>query len=562
MSEPIYDCSKDFIQEFFYFICERHQYTWFAHNAQYDLRYIIELLEEHMENMRIFLRTDSDAFMITLELPEYSNGVRLVIRDSYALFPETLRKFGLVFVPELPKGEIDVAHFNPLDVSHVNYAKRDTELLLKCLQRFYRLVFEQFGCYPAATAASTALRAWQRTLAKSEQYYNTTNYEDFIRSAYYGGLVFLTDTRTHEGAKSYDINSSYPFQMSSHSFPIGNPVNTKRLRLDRPSIYRITVRAPEGVVVPILPVRDRNGICWPSGLFETTVTNVELSFALDRGYRLFTIHEAIYWEETCSPFRDFIEKCKAIRKAYKGTALETVAKLLQNSLYGKFGTKRLRRKILSHFTDDEVFMGEMWGDYLAVDEIDDEMLCLPQWAVFITAHARIHLLGAVYALGVENVLYGDTDSITAKAGYDLPVDLVGSDYGQWKVDKQWATFRARAPKVYAGHTEDGTIRGAIKGVPKSKWVSSQALEAVIAGERKVITYDTLDSFVLFLKGVRRPAYEAHREISDIGNSRTWEVLPDGRVRPRDYADIRKRVSAPQAGQGEADTTASLFGRVA
>lgn len=547
MPEPIYLHKGDFIQELFYFMCEHHEYTWFAHNAQYDLRYLIDRLETRMDDLGIYLRTDNDVFMITLSLPEYGEDAKLVLRDSLALFPLSLRQFGSVFVPELPKGEIDVSHFNPTNQEHIDYCKRDTLLLLLCLRRLHDLVEHHFDIVPATTTASTALRGWQRTLGKTERYYDALKYEPFIRSSYYGGLVFLTDTNIHHNATSYDVNSSYPYQMETYNFPIGNPINTKLLQSGKHGIYRVTVRAPDDIIVPILPARHKGGIVWCKGQFETTVTSIELEFALQNGYRLFQIHGGIYWEETASPFRDFILKCKELRVQHKGSALETVAKLMQNSLYGKFGARRQRRKILAHYTDEETFAGEMWGDYLMMLEEDGEMMTLPQWATFITAHARLHLLRAIYAIGPSNVLYGDTDSITIKQGHTLPPDEIGTAYGQWKPDKKWQTFRARAPKVYAGYLDNGIIKGAIKGIPKSKWQLSGMLEAVYAGEQATVKYETLDSFVLYLKGVRKPSYEAKRSLSDIANSKSWKAFPDGRVRPRDFAslDSEERLRAPQ-----------------
>ncbi len=537
MPEPIFLSSGDFIQELFYIMCENHQYTWFAHNAQYDFRYLIDRLETRMSDLAIYLRSDNDVFMLTLNLPEHGEKAQLVLRDSLALFPTSLRQFGSVFAPELPKADIDVARFDPANPAHIEYCKRDSLLLLLCLTRLYDLVENHFDIVPASTTASTALRAWQRTLGKTERYYDALKHEPFIRASYYGGLVFLTDTNIHENATTYDVNSSYPYQMETYEFPNGNPINTRYLQAGKLGIYRVTVGAPEGVIVPILPVRHANSIRWCGGQFETTVTSIDLEFALQNGYRLYQVHEGLFWNETVSPFRQLISKCKELRFAHKGTPLETVAKLMQNSLYGKFGARRQRRKILAHYTDEETFAGEMWGDYLMMREEDDDMMALPQWATFITAYARRHLLRAVYSIGTEHVLYGDTDSVTVKSGHSMAPELIGPAYGQWKVDKNWKTYRARAPKVYAGHLESGKLAGAIKGIPKSKWQQSGMLEAVFAGERASLQYATLDSFVIYLKGIRKPGYETKRSLSDIANSKSWRVLPDGRVRPRDYATL-------------------------
>lgn len=547
-----YIAGGDVLQKLFLVMCENHDYTWFAHNAQYDLRGFTSRLIERKNDLQIYLKTDSDAFMVTLELPEYGDRARLCIRDSMALFPASLAKFADVMCPEFPKFKLDFdkVQFDPINREHIEYALRDTDALLFAITRFADLIFDTFGIHIRTTTASTALAAWERTLEKDEYYRNPNSAENFVRSGYYGGLVFLTDTRHYSGPKTYDINSSYPYQMLTYDVPIGNPTRTKFIKSGYLGIYRVTIKSPDDLVVPIIPVRDHIGVVWPTGIFETTLTSIELNFALEHGYRILQVHEGMFWEKSGRPFERFISKCRKLRIEHKGTALETVAKLMQNSLYGKFATKRKRRKIYSYSPDDAVFGCDMWGEFYIRDEIDDEMMCLPQWSVFITAYARRHLLEAVYAIGPENVLYGDTDSITLKPGYELPDNMVGKEYGKFKLEKEWQSFRARSPKVYAGLLPTGNVvelKGAIKGVPRSKWKSSGALQAVYDGSNETVKYETLNSFLRVLRGDKAESYEAKRSISDLERSRNWKPQCDGTVRPRSFEEIQnrsKRLRAP------------------
>lgn len=555
----------DCAQELFLIMCENNEYEWFAHNAQYDLRYLIELLKHDMDNLQIYLRTDTDVFMIVLKLPEYGEDKTLVIKDSFALYPESLKAFSNQFCPEMPKLELDLENvrFDPKNKQHRDYALRDAEALLLSIIRFDDLIFKTFDVHIKATAASTAVAAWQRTLKKGEYYARPSGYDDFIRSAYYGGLVFITDTNPVENANTYDLNSSYPYNLMVNDFPIGNPIRTSYFRPSFPGVYAVTVKAPDGVIVPILPKRDDKGIVWPSGIFDTTCTSVDLQFALDHGYRLLSVNEGLFWEKTCSPFRAFVEKCRSIRFAHKGTALEKVAKLMQNSLYGKFGTKKIRKKIYASLPEDEQLGCEVWGDFFIRDELDETMLSLPQWAAFCTAYARRLLLSHVYEHGPINAVYGDTDSITFRSNCKPET---GPDYGQLKLEKTWTIFRARAPKVYAGIRQDtGEIAGAIKGIPRKKWESSGALNMVYSGSGGVINYQTLPKFIRILKGEKGNLYDASRSISHLSKSRSWKLQGDGTVRPRSWAEIekatpvRQRDSAPAFDEFGVDEITSLFG---
>ena len=529
------------IQHIFDVMAENWSFTWFAHNAQYEFRYFIDLLLDHRDHVKFFLRTDSDVFMLVIDLPDYGEKVSITLRDSFAIWDLSLKQITATFCPDLPKMELDLESviFNPNDAYHIEYAKRDSHALLLSLVRFNDLVRETFDVNIHATRAGTALAAWQRTLKRGERYYNNKEDEDFIRTAYYGGLVFLTSTLLHADPKTYDINSSYPYQMLSHLMPMGKSVRIKRISRIKMGIYRVTVMAPDNLIVPILPKRDKKGIVWPRGTFETTVTNREIEFALKQGYRLLEVHEGRIWNEECQPFLEFISKCVAIRQSQEsGSTLDWTAKYMQNSLYGKFGAKRRRRKIYASVSEDQMEGVSFWGDFFIKEEYADDMQCLPQWSVFITAHARLHLLRTIYAVGPANVLYGDTDSITVKSGVQIDT---GKHYGQWKLEKTWQDFKAHGPKVYAGHLMDGAIKGAAKGIPRRTWERSGIFDAILNCEDdKVVRYQTLEKFVVALKTRYIGERDATRSLSSLGHSRSWHELSDGSVRPRYWHEIEAR----------------------
>jgi hypothetical protein len=543
--EPGYICKGDIVQKMFSIMCNNSEYQWFAHNMQYEARYFIERLEELKDRVNFYLRTDSDVFMITLDLPEVTDakgksGI-LYIRDSMALWGESLAKFADQFCPELPKLHIDfeTTTFDPFNPDHEAYSKRDSLSLLLCLTRLNDLLFQNFDVNIRSTIASTALAAWQRTLRSTDKFYNPKATEDFIRTGYYGGLVFLTDTCKYREAKTYDRNSSYPAEMMEGEFPLGAPVRCNKISDEYLGLYTVTVTAPPGIIVPILPKRDDKGIIWPSGTFETTVTSDELNFARLHGYIVNKVREGLIWYETCSPFNVFIMKCRTIRFDWPGTALERIAKLMQNSVYGKYGSKRLRRKIYGSLPEGEELGCEPWGEFLIKEEYSDDMQCMPQWAVFITARARLALLGKIYEVGAVNVLYGDTDSITVKPGYSIDT---GKEYGQWKLEKVWSEFRARGPKIYAGRkADDLDITGAAKGIPRRHWKTSGIFDAILEGtDNAVVQYKTLEKFVVGLKTGYIGQRDAHRNLSSLANSRSWKLQGDGTVRPRSWEEIELR----------------------
>jgi hypothetical protein len=555
---------RNIIGDMFTVMCDFPDHIWFAHNAQYDWRYFLRYFRDQKFRVNFSLRNDSSIFALRVFIdrdcdPSQSRTLRM--RDSYAIWPHTLRQLADAFCPEFPKGEIDFERetFDPNKRAHVDYAKRDVEILVRGLRRYDDIIKEKYDVHLSGTVASTAMRAWQRLLDKQDYFHNPKRHEDFIRSGYFGGLVFLTRNDKIGRAYTYDINSSYPYQMRKHGVPYGSICSTRFFRTDLPGLYDVTIGTPDDLRVPIIPKRNVRGkfsqVLWPRGVFRTTVTSIELEFALKHGYRLFEVHKGICWEKIIFPFDDFVTHAEIIRKSFKGRTEETVAKLIQNSLYGKFGTRRERLNMFSLREIDQDDNGEYlldgyqpWddeGEYYIKREYNEDMLCLPQWSVWITANARVHLLREVYeTLGVDNVIYGDTDSITTTSQMKT-----GNDYGDFKLEKTWQKFRAIAPKVYAGQLDgdhgrldpvtglwrglgpDGTWKGAAKGIPSRK-AGNELFREIYEKEIISVEISTLPSLLVTMKGGNEGLKQMTRRSTDIENSANWECWEDNSVRPK------------------------------
>jgi len=493
----------------------------FAHNAQYDWRYLAdEIIERYEQTTQFLMRSDSDVFIIKTHLFE--------LVDSYAIFPFSLKKFSAEFDPKYGKLEIDdITKFDVTNPEHIAYAKRDALTLVRSLKNYDRAIYQIFGVHIGYTVASTAVKAWRSTI--DNNYFKPDRIDDFVRTAYFGGLVALSSNKTFENVYTYDINSSYPYTMREFGVPYGTYAQAFHLVPDYPGIYRVRVQTPEDLVFPILPKRIKKGksdyIVWAQGEFETTVTNIELEFAIKHGYKILEIFEGLIWKEVIYPFGEFVDICEKTRWKHKGTPFELVAKLMQNSVYGKFGSRKDRTELFIPQSDAEHEGAFPWGSSEKLwirDQHMEDIQSLPQWAVFITARARLNLLEVIYELGVENVIYCDTDSITTTEIMDKK--HIGNAYGKFKLEKKWKTFRAIAPKVYVGELESGVMLGAVKGIPKKKLTAADYIELMREGN---ITADLsiLPSFKSFMKG-NRETKQMRRKSTDIKNSATWQLVGD------------------------------------
>ena len=161
LGHVIFDDGENKIKNFVEYICNFPQpFVWYAHHSQYDWRYLMDYLADSGYKLDIGMRTDNDIYQICILL----DGKRVVMRDFAALFEKSLAEFAELFCPEYPKLEIDIEKFNSKNPGHVAYAKRDVEILLRGIPKFFALLHTNFGIEAGNTAAGTAVKAWQNTL--------------------------------------------------------------------------------------------------------------------------------------------------------------------------------------------------------------------------------------------------------------------------------------------------------------------------------------------------------------------------------------------------------------
>jgi hypothetical protein len=174
----------------------------------------------------------------------------------------------------------------------------------------------------------------------------------------------------------------------------------------------------------------------------------------------------------------------------KGHPMNLIAKLLMNSLYGKFGMRMETTVVEMHdtSTDDRLqffkerldALGESITDYIKIDKtyviVRDSKLAMKYddeldmyhgvdvniaVASAITAGARVHM--SIFKKNPDfNLYYSDTDSAVVDA--QLPIELVGSALGQMKLEYTINKAIFLAPKVYGLVDVDGNEIIKVKGI--------------------------------------------------------------------------------------------------
>lgn len=345
--------------------------------------------------------------------------------DSSALFPFSLRKLTSDFNVTHKKKEFDYDKIKP-DMSAKDYSKL-LEYLSSDLKGLYEAL-EKFWSWPliaksgkAKTLASQSVRVLQTTL----QHSISPVYPDVdrhIRQAYLGGRVeIFRPYFKSKGEKlfNYDVNSLYPHVMRENSYPDNFEAEVYEYVPKMHGIYEVVVTVPRMWLPPIGIIRKGKYI-FPVGRFKAFVTSAEIKYARKLGCT-FEIKRGWVFSNGGKIFKKFVDMLYKIRmESERGSADNTISKLLLNSAYGKMGQRRDRERIV--FDDGSLGLrplGEIRDVCLQVagktyrlmlEPIELDSFSNVAIAAFVTANARIHMHKLMRECGRE-LYYTDTDSL-------------------------------------------------------------------------------------------------------------------------------------------------------
>jgi len=280
----------------------------------------------------------------------------------------------------------------------------------------------------------------------------------------------------------YDVNSLYPFVMAKFKMPVGKPIvfegDIRKVDGSALGIFFCKITCPNNLQHPILQrrIKTSQGIRTIAGLgsWESWITSEEMDNASKFGYTFEIIRGYQFEKENI--FKDYIETMYNLRLEFeKEHPMNYIAKLLMNSLYGKFGMKIEMTEIEIFDISTEEGQLEMkeyldiWNisiqDCVKIDNnkyllirntmyalnYDEELEMFHGLDVniaiasFITSYSRNHM--SYFKNNPNfNLYYSDTDSIVIDA--PLPDFMIGKSLGQVKLEHKINKAVFIAPKVY------------------------------------------------------------------------------------------------------------------
>jgi hypothetical protein len=381
------------------------------------------------------------------------------------------------------------------------------------------------NAHNSLTLPSLAARIYKTHYMPSDTIYQLHGIiEKNIRQSYTGGAVDLyvphnkignfIESNENEKIFQYDANSLYPCVMANKPMPVGKPIaflgDIRRVEPGAYGFFYCNITSPEFMQHPILQrrIKTESGLRTIAGLgnWEAWICSSEMDNAVKYGYK-FNIIKG-YKFETGDIFSEYITKMYELRLEYeKGSAMNLIAKLLMNSLYGKLGMKDeiTRMEILDNKTpEDKEFVSTKFDAFSThiIDHVDlgDFVILIINSntdiyynekddfyhgteiniaiASMITSEARIFM--TFFKNNPDFILYyTDTDSVFINK--PLPDYMIGNNLGQFKLENIIKKAIFIAPKVYGLVTVDDREIIKAKGLTKDilKTLTIYDLEALL-----------------------------------------------------------------------------------
>ncbi len=352
----------------------------------------------------------------------------------------------------------------------VTYNIRDSEISYKALKFMFE-GFYKLGASPKITVASTSISLFRNKYLKQNFYNHDEETLKELFKAYYGGRTETFIKGKIKDYNYYDVNSLYPTMMRK---PLPDPntirknsINNINYIMKYEGIAHVRIHCPYNIQYPLLPVRHNKKLIFPTGVFSGYYSNVELRRAIAEGYTILYIYRNIYFKKTVSPLKDFSNDLYNQRLKYKKekNPLELLVKLLLNSCYGKFSqqfTNRdniingcmLTNKIINNATSlDKIGNTDF---FRIVQDSKPPVFCFPEWSLYITAYARLHLYDLIKE---SKPAYVDTDSIVCKREMKT-----GDQLGELKLEMTIKEGFIVRPKFYIFKDHKNNEYCKLKGV--------------------------------------------------------------------------------------------------
>jgi len=474
------------IESFFDFLKDKNTVVYF-HNLKFDgefiLSYLLKNKYKHNDSKKPktfeTLITDTGLFYSITVYFEKKNKQykKVVFYDSYKKLPFKVSVISKAFELEDEKLEIDYQAYRPR--GHVLTEQERQYIVNDCRIVAQALKIQLSKGLTKMTNASDALNGYKEIISKSnfERWFPVLplHIDSDMRKAYKGGFTYLNpkykDKRVRGGV-TFDVNSLYPSVMYNCLLPWGYPIffEGQYVPDERYPLYIVHLTCRFRLKKDHIPtLQIKSGFRYVQTEYLTTnvsiengkenddpvelyLTNVDYELLKDH-YELYDVEYINGWKfkGVHGLFKEYIDYWGHIKETTTG-AMRQLAKLMLNSLYGKFATNPKTRKKIP-LIDSEGVVRYTLDKEEYKDPVYTVMGC------FITAYARDKTIRSAQSV-YDRFIYADTDSLHLE-GTEIPdiLDIHPTRLGAWKHEGTFCDSLFIRAKTYmeSYQKEDGSI---------------------------------------------------------------------------------------------------------
>lgn len=462
------------IESFFDWLKDKSTVCYF-HNLKFDGEFILSYLLRngfrHSDSREAgtfdTLITDNGVFYSITVIFERLNKKykKVVFYDSLKKLPLKVSQIAKAFMLADEKLTIDYHAYRPvgheLTEEEREYIVHDCRIVANALQI-------QFGKgLTKMTNASDAMAGFMEIITKKnfERWFPVLPVEldDGLRKAYKGGFTYLKpEHKERRGLRglTLDVNSLYPSVMYDRVLPYGYPMYFEG-EPEPNEIYPLFIVHIQCAFdlkpkhIPTIQLKN-NFRFMPTDYLHSSdgevvslfLTNVDLELFFDH-YDVSDMTFVCGWRfrGVKGVFKEYIDYWMKIKETSEG-AMRQLAKLMLNSLYGKFATNPHAFQKRPLLDEDEVVRYEIPKDKEGKREEDTRDPVYTAMGAFITAYAREKTIRSAQAV-YDRFIYADTDSLHL-IGYDMPegLEVHKSHLGAWKHEGFFSDSKYIRAKTY------------------------------------------------------------------------------------------------------------------
>lgn len=406
------------------------------HNLKFDGNFILSWLlkngytytdkEKNIPNNSFKTLINDMGVFYSIEVYLYKKNKayrKLTFHDSYKKLPFTVDRIGKAFdlqynKIEMPEGfyqlQRDLVH--ELSENEIEYIKNDIRVMSLALE----ILAEQDML--KMTVGSDALNDYKKRIGEKafEKYYPIleNDVDSDIKQAYRGGVTMVKESVRNKEigiGKTYDVNSMYPFAMRFKKMPYGYPLffKGKYKQYQNYDLYIQEIECEFKIKkdhLPTIQIKGQPGRYSPreylnesKGVTTLHLSNVDLDLFFEHyDVTNITYTKGYMFRSSTTLFNEYIDHWVHIKETSIG-AMRELAKLMLNSLYGKFGTKTI-------ITNKYPILDENNLVKLKIGKTSEIKPVYSATAVFTTAYGRDMLIRTAQA-NYDRFCYCDTDSI-------------------------------------------------------------------------------------------------------------------------------------------------------